>query len=208
MVSAVVVAAIAIAAIAIAAIAIAAVPVAAVPVAAVPVAAIAIAAIAIAAVVVAAVPVTAIVVSAVVVAAIAIAAIVVSAVVVAAVVVAAVPVTAVAVTAVATSSASLSRVHDFKDFSPRDFPHDFQLVRCTLILALCNRTVGDHFSNVVIRVKIIVTETVCGIFAEVHTHIADRRVYIFFKRAGAGVLLVLARPIGVEHLIAFYIHFY
>ena len=112
-------------------------------------------------------------------------------------------VAAVAVAAVATSSASLSRVHDFKDFSPRDFPHDFQLVRCTLILALCNRTVGDHFSNVVIRVKIIVTETVGGILTEVHTHIADRRVYVLFKRAGASILFTFARPIGVEHLIAF-----
>ena len=62
---------------------------------------------------------------------------------------------------------------------------------------------GDHFSNVVVRVKTIVTEAVSGIFAEVHTHIADGRVYILFKRAGAGVLLVHARPIGVEHLIAF-----
>ena len=55
----------------------------------------------------------------------------------------------------------------------------------------------------VVRVKIIVKETVCGIFAEVHTHIADRRVYILFKRAGAGILLAPARPIRVEHLIAF-----
>ena len=62
---------------------------------------------------------------------------------------------------------------------------------------------GDHFSNVVVRVKIIVTEAVSSIFAEVHTHIADGRVYILFKRTGAGVLLVHARPIGVEHLIAF-----
>ena len=62
---------------------------------------------------------------------------------------------------------------------------------------------GDHFSNVVIQVKIIVTETVCGIFAEVHTHIADRRVYILFKRAGASILLVLTRPIRIENLIAF-----
>ena len=62
---------------------------------------------------------------------------------------------------------------------------------------------GDHFSNVVVRVKIVVTETVSGIFAEVHTHATNGRVYILFKSAGAGVLFALARPIGVEHLIAF-----
>jgi hypothetical protein len=63
--------------------------------------------------------------------------------------------------------------------------------------------VGDHFSNVVVWVKIIVTEAVSGTFAEVHTHITDGRVYILFKRAGAGVLLALARPIRIENLIAF-----
>ena len=62
---------------------------------------------------------------------------------------------------------------------------------------------GDHFSNVVVGVKIVIAEAVSGIFAEVHTHIADGRVYLLFKCAGAGVLLIAARPIRVEHLIAF-----
>ena len=62
---------------------------------------------------------------------------------------------------------------------------------------------SDHFSNVVIRVELIVIEAVSGGLTEVHTRIADGRVYILFKRTGAGVLLITARPIRVENLIAF-----
>jgi hypothetical protein len=66
--------------------------------------------------------------------------------------------------------------------------------------------VGDHFSNVVIRVKIIVTETVGGILAEVHTHIADRRTYRFFKGSRARILFAETRPVRIKNFISFYAH--
>ena len=122
---------------------------------------------------------------------------------VAGVVVAGVPVAGVAVAGV-----TLSRVHNFKHFSPRDFTHDFQLVRCTLILALCNCAVSDYFSNMIVGVKSVVVEAISGVLAKVHTHIADGWVYIFFKCAWAGILFAFARPIRIKNFIPFYAHLF
>jgi len=197
-VAGVAVAAVAVAAVAVAAVAVAAVAVAAVAVAAVPVAAVIVAAVPVAAVPAAAVPVAAVVVAAVAVAAVAVAAVAVAAVIVAAVIVAAVP-----VTAVTEPRASLSRVHKFQYLSPRDFPHDLNLIGADLrILAFgVNLPQSNDLCNVILRVEGIVVEAISGFQTEVETRRTARRANIFLERAGTSVLKPSASPIGFENLV-------
>ena len=185
------IAAVPVAAVPIAAVAIAAVQVAAVPVAAVPVAAVPVAAVPVAAVPVAAVPVAAVAIAAVPVAAVPVAAVPVAAVPVAAVPVAAVPVAAVPVAAVAKSGATLSRIHDFKKFSPRYFTNKFKLIRAVFITLFNNIPICNYFRNLIVRIKTVIVETVDRFFAEVHTLTAYFRCNIFFKFSGTSILLFI-----------------
>jgi hypothetical protein len=169
------------------------VPIAAVPIAAVPIAAVAIAAVPIAAVPIAAVPIAAVPIAAVPIAAVAIAAVPIAAVPIAAVPIAAVPIAAVAIAA----------VHNFKQFSPRDFTHDFQLVSTTFILIFRNRAISNHFRNLIFRIKEIIIEAISRLFTEVHTFITYGRGNIFFKFAGASVRFVSASPIRIKHFKTF-----
>jgi hypothetical protein len=167
---------VAIAAISTATVAIAAIPVAAVPIAAVAIAAISAAAVAIAAIPVAAVPITAVP--------------------MATVPITAVPMAAVLIATVAKSGATISCIHNFKNFLPTDFTNNFKVI-CNAFIATLNHSigVGNHFRNLVFRIKTVIIKAVSQPLAEVHPAITNRRYNIFFKYARASVLFISASPI-------------
>ena len=88
-----------------------------------------------------------------------------------AVAITAVPITAVAITAVAKTSAGFSKVHQVKHFLPSDFPDDMNFVGAALavIIVGVNVTKCFHFCNLVVRVEIIILETICYFCAEMES---------------------------------------
>ena len=66
---------------------------------------------------------------------------------------------------------------------------------------------GDHFSNLVFGVECVVVEAVSSLFAEMKTTLTGNDRAFHFIGLAHLILKIAARPIRVEHLIAFHAHF-
>ena len=77
--------------------------------------------------------------------------------------------TAVFIATVPDSATASTSICNLKHLCPRYFADNLQLVRAALIVGFENLAMRDYFSNVVIGVKIVITEAVCCFLAKVHT---------------------------------------